>query len=174
MPADVKLIDGDFLQADQSALTGESLPVTKKVGDTAYSNSIIKQGEMLAVVTNTALSTFFGKTVALVARAEREEKSHFQKAVIHIGNYLIVMTVFLAAIILITALFRHEDMLEIIRFTLVLTVAAIPVALPAVLSVTMAVGSHRTWQRNRPSSAVSSPSKSSPGSISSAPTRRAH
>ena len=79
MPADVKLIDGDFLQADQSALTGESLPVTKKVGDTAYSNSIIKQGEMLAVVTQTALSTFFGKTVALVARAEREEKSHFRR-----------------------------------------------------------------------------------------------
>jgi H+-transporting ATPase len=140
VPADVKLIDGDFLQADQSALTGESLPVTKKVGDTAYSNSIIKQGEMLAVVTQTALSTFFGKTVALVARAEREEKSHFQKAVIQIGDYLIALTVFLAAIILTTALFRNEDMLEIVRFTLVLTVAAIPVALPAVLSVTMAVG----------------------------------
>jgi H+-transporting ATPase len=138
--ADVKLIDGDFIQADQSALTGESLPVSKKVGDIAYSNSIVKQGEMLAVVVNTALKTFFGKTVALVAKAEKEEKSHFQKAVVHIGNYLIIITIFLAAIILITALFRHEDMTEILRFTLVLTVAAIPVALPAVLSVTMAVG----------------------------------
>ncbi|HDH10777.1 MAG TPA: plasma-membrane proton-efflux P-type ATPase [Nitrospirae bacterium] len=140
VPADVKLIAGDYIQADQSALTGESLPVSKTVGDVAYSNSIIKQGEMLSVVTNTALNTFFGKTVALVAKAQREERSHFQKAVIHIGNYLIVITVFLAAIILITAMFRHEDMIEILRFTLVLTVAAIPVALPAVLSVTMAVG----------------------------------
>ncbi len=140
VPADVKLIAGDYIQADQSALTGESLPVSKKVGDVAYSNSIIKQGEMMAVVTNTALNTFFGKTVALVAKAQREEKSHFQKAVIQIGNYLIIITIFLAAIILITALFRHEDMLEILRFTLILTVAAIPVALPAVLSVTMAVG----------------------------------
>ncbi len=140
VPADVKLIAGDYIQADQSALTGESLPVSKKVGDVAYSNSIIKQGEMMAVVTNTALNTFFGKTVALVAKAQREEKSHFQKAVIQIGNYLIVITIFLAAIILITAMFRHEDMLEILRFTLILTVAAIPVALPAVLSVTMAVG----------------------------------
>ncbi|MEC4675289.1 MAG: plasma-membrane proton-efflux P-type ATPase [Nitrospirota bacterium] len=140
VPADVKLIAGDYIQADQSALTGESLPVSKKVGDIAYSNSIIKQGEMLSVVTNTALNTFFGKTVALVAKAQREEKSHFQKAVIQIGNYLIVITVFLAAIILITAMFRHENMIEILRFTLVLTVAAIPVALPAVLSVTMAVG----------------------------------
>ncbi|VAX34371.1 Lead, cadmium, zinc and mercury transporting ATPase; Copper-translocating P-type ATPase [hydrothermal vent metagenome] len=140
VPADVKLVAGDYIQADQSALTGESLPVSKKIGDVAYSNSIIKQGEMLAVVINTALNTFFGKTVALVAKAQREEKSHFQKAVIHIGNYLIVITIFLAAIILITALFRHEDMIEILRFTLILTVAAIPVALPAVLSVTMAVG----------------------------------
>ncbi len=140
IPADTKLIDGDYIQADQSALTGESLPVGKKVGDIVYSNSIVKQGEMLAVVTHTALNTFFGKTVALVAKAQREEKSHFQKAVIHIGNYLIVITVFLVTIILITAMFRHENMLEILKFTLVLTVAAIPVALPAVLSVTMAVG----------------------------------
>ena len=140
IPADVKLIDGDYIQADQSALTGESLPVSKRTGDIAYSNSIVKQGEMLAAVINTALNTFFGKTVALVVKAQREERSHFQKAVIHIGNYLIIITVFLAAIILITAMFRHENMIEILRFTLVLSVAAIPVALPAVLSVTMAVG----------------------------------
>jgi H+-transporting ATPase len=140
VPADVKLIEGDFIQADQSALTGESLPVGKKVGDIAYSNSVIKQGEMIAAVVNTALNTFFGKTVSLVAKAEREERSHFQKAVLMIGNYLIVMTILLAAVILLTAMFRHENMLEILRFTLVLTVAAIPVALPAVLSVTMAVG----------------------------------
>jgi H+-transporting ATPase len=140
IPADTKLIDGDYIEADQSALTGESLPVSKKVGDIVYSNSIVKQGEMLAVVTNTALNTFFGKTIKLVAKAQREEKSHFQKAVIHIGNYLIVITVFLVTIILITAMFRHENMLEILRFTLVLTVAAIPVALPAVLTVTMTVG----------------------------------
>ncbi len=140
VPADLKLIEGDYLQADQSALTGESLPVGKKVGDVVYSNSIIKQGEMLAVVVNTALNTFFGKTVALVAKAQREERSHFQRAVIHIGNYLIIVTVFLAVIILVTAMFRHENMVEILRFTLILAVAAIPVALPAVLSVTMAVG----------------------------------
>jgi len=140
VPADVKLFDGDFILADQSALTGESLPVNKRGGDIAYSNSIIKQGEMLAVVVNTGLNTFFGKTVDLVAKAQREERSHFQKAVINIGNYLIIITGFLAAVILITALFRHESMSEILRFTLVLTVASIPVALPAVLTVTMAVG----------------------------------
>ncbi len=140
VPADLKLISGDFMQADQSALTGESLPVSRVPGDVVYANSVVKQGEMHGVVINTALNTFFGKTVALVARAEREERSHFQKAVIHIGNYLIMITLFLVGIILITAMFRHEDMLEILRFALVLTVAAIPVAMPAILSVTMAVG----------------------------------
>lgn len=140
VPADVKLIDGDYIQADQSALTGESLPVTKKVGEIAYSNSVVKQGEMVAVVVNTASDTFFGKTVSLVAKAEKEETSHFQKAVMAIGNYLIILTVFLAMVIIVTALFRHENMMDIMRFTLILTVAAIPVALPAVLSVTMAVG----------------------------------
>jgi H+-transporting ATPase len=140
VPADVKLIEGDYIQVDQSALTGESLPVNKKPADVAYSNSVVKQGEMLGVVVNTSLNTFFGKTIALVARAQREERSHFQRAVVSIGNYLILITVFLAVIILITAMFRQENMIEILRFTLVLTVAAIPVALPAVLSVTMAVG----------------------------------
>jgi H+-transporting ATPase len=140
VPADVKLAEGEFLLADQSALTGESLPVSKKTGDIAYSNSIVRQGEMLAVVVATGLKTFFGKTAALVARAQKEEKSHFQKAVIHIGNYLIIITICLAVIILINAMFRHEHMVEILRFALVLAVAAIPVALPAVLTVTMAVG----------------------------------
>ncbi len=140
IPADVKLIDGDYLQIDQSALTGESLPVTKHANDIAFANSIVKQGEMLAVVTATAINTYFGKTISLVAKAEKEEKSHFQKMVIKVGNYLIVTTIIMAVIILLNAVYHDENMLEILRFTLVLTVAAIPVALPAVLTVTMAVG----------------------------------
>ncbi len=140
VPADVKIIKTDYVLVDQSALTGESLPVAKKNGDILYSNSISKQGEAIGVVVNTGLNTFFGKTVKLVAKAEREEKSHFQKAVVRIGNYLIILTVFLVALIIIVAMFRNEHMLEVVRFALVLTVAAIPVALPAVLTLTMAVG----------------------------------
>ena len=140
LPADVKLIEGEYLQIDQSALTGESLPVTKHSNDTAYANSVAKQGEMISVVTLTGMNTYFGKTVSLVARAEKEQKSHFQKMVIKVGNYLIFTTIIMAVIIILTALYRHENMLDILRFTLVLTVAAIPVALPAVLTVTMAVG----------------------------------
>ncbi|HVC11960.1 MAG TPA: plasma-membrane proton-efflux P-type ATPase [Burkholderiales bacterium] len=140
VPADVQLLQGDYLLIDQSALTGESLPVSKKPGEVAYANTIVKQGEMLAVVVNTAANTNFHTVVALVAKASLEERSHFQKMVIRIGDFLILITVALVVLIVLAALFRHQPLLEIARFALVLTVAAIPVALPAVLSVTLAVG----------------------------------
>jgi H+-transporting ATPase len=140
VPADVQLLQGEYLLIDQSALTGESLPVSKKSGELAYANTIVKQGEMLAVVVNTGRNTNFQTVVSLVAKASLEERSHFQKMVIRIGNFLILITVALITVIIMVALFRHQPMLEIARFSLVLTVAAIPVALPAVLSVTMAVG----------------------------------
>jgi H+-transporting ATPase len=140
VPADVQLVRGEYLLIDQSALTGESLPVSKKGGELAYANTIVKQGEMLAVVVNTGKNTNFQTVVSLVAKASLEERSHFQKMVIRIGNFLILVTVALITVIIMVALFRHQPMLEIARFSLVLTVAAIPVALPAVLSVTMAVG----------------------------------
>lgn len=76
VPADIKIIEGDYIQIDQSALTGESLPVTKKVNDVIFSNSIAKQGEVVGVILNTGLNTFFGKTVKLVAQSrERTEES---------------------------------------------------------------------------------------------------
>ncbi len=140
VPADVQLVQGDYLLVDQSALTGESLPVSKKSSEVAYANTIAKQGEMLAVVVNTGVRTNFHSVVALVARASLEERSHFQKMVIQIGNYLILITLALVLIIIMVSLFRNENFIEIARFAMVLTVAAIPVALPAVLSVTMAVG----------------------------------
>jgi len=141
LPADVRLLDGDYLSVDQSALTGESLPVDKKSGDAAYSGSIARIGEMTASVTATGMNTFFGKTAGLVERAGTV--SHFQRAVLKIGNFLILSTVGLVALILLVALFRHDPLVETILFALILTVAAIPVALPAVLSVTMAVGAER-------------------------------
>ncbi|MFH1874695.1 MAG: plasma-membrane proton-efflux P-type ATPase [Pseudomonadota bacterium] len=138
IPADIKLLEGDYLEVDESALTGESLPVEKKISDTAYSGSIIKKGEMTAEVTATGMNTFFGKTAKLVSEAKNV--SHFQKAVIKIGDYLIVLAIALVTLIFLVALFRHESLIVTLQFALVLTVAAIPVALPAVLSVTMAVG----------------------------------
>ncbi|SFV50753.1 Lead, cadmium, zinc and mercury transporting ATPase; Copper-translocating P-type ATPase [hydrothermal vent metagenome] len=141
VPADCKLLGGgEFLQVDQSALTGESLPVNKKEGETLYANAIIKQGEMIAKVTATAQNTYFGKTVGLVAKAEKEESGHFQKMVIKVGDFLIFITIFLIAIIIWHGVKNDEPILELLIFALILTISAIPVAMPAVLTVTMALG----------------------------------
>jgi H+-transporting ATPase len=138
IPADLRLIEGDYLSVDQSALTGESLPVDKKTGDIAYSSSVAKQGEMVALVTATGANTYFGKTAKLVSTAK--SVSHFQKAVLTIGDYLIYLSLGLAAILLLTMFARGEPVLALFQFALILVVAAIPVAMPAVLSVTMAIG----------------------------------
>jgi len=138
IPADVKLIDGDYLLTDESALTGESLPVEKHLSDVGYASSIVKQGEMNALVVNTGTRTFFGKTTKLVEEAKTP--SHFQKAISKIGDYLIFLAVGLVIVIFLVSIFRGQNILEIIQFSLILTVASIPAALPAVLSVTMAIG----------------------------------
>ena len=138
IPADAKLAEGEYLSVDQSALTGESLPVSKKAGDTVYSGSVAKQGEMAALVTATGTKTYFGETARLVEAAGAP--SHFQKAVLAIGDYLIYMSLALVAVLLLVELYRGAPFLELIQFALILTVASIPVAMPAVLSVTMAVG----------------------------------
>ncbi len=141
VPADVTLLESDdFLLIDQSALTGESLPVSKKGLDELYANAIVKQGEMYAKVTATGGNTYFGKTVGLVAQAEHEQKSHFQKMVMKVGNFLIALTAVMIIIILSFGYYRDESMSELLIFSLVLTISAIPVAMPAVLTVTMAVG----------------------------------
>ena len=138
IPADVKLFEGDYLSVDQSALTGESLPVGKKAGDTAYSGSVARQGEMVALVTSTGAQTYFGRTATLVQSAGAA--SHFQKAVLQIGDYLIYLSVALVVVLVLVQLERGAPILTLVQFALILTVASIPVALPAVLSVTMAVG----------------------------------
>ncbi len=138
VPADARLLAGDPIEVDQSALTGESLPVTRKPGEVVYSGSIIRQGEIGALVYGTGANTYFGKTAQLVQEAHTV--SHFQRAVLKIGDYLIILAVALVAMIIMVALFRGDPVLTTLQFALVLTVAAIPVAMPTVLSVTMAVG----------------------------------
>ncbi|MBN1613946.1 MAG: plasma-membrane proton-efflux P-type ATPase [Deltaproteobacteria bacterium] len=145
VPADAKLLEGDPVEVDQSALTGESLPVEHKTGDRVYSGSIIRQGEIDVLVYATGRDTYYGKTAELVEKAR--SRSHFQRAVIRIADYLIVIAVLMAAIILMVALFRHDRLLEVMQFALVLTIAAVPVAMPAVLSVTMAIGARVLAQK---------------------------
>ena len=138
VPADARLLAGDPVEVDQSALTGESLPAERKPGEAVFSGSIIRRGEIDAMVYATGAKTYFGKTAELVQEAHTV--SHFQRAVLKIGDYLIVLAVALVAVIITVALFRGDPILSTLQFALVLTVAAIPVAMPTVLSVTMAVG----------------------------------
>jgi H+-transporting ATPase len=138
VPADAKLLDGDPVEVDQSALTGESLPVERKSGDAVYSGSIVRRGEIDALAYATGNGTYYGKTAELVRTTET--RSHLQRAVIKIANYLIFIALALAILILAISLFRHDPLLDILRFVLILTIAAVPVAMPAVLSVTMALG----------------------------------
>ncbi len=138
VPADARLLAGDAVEVDQSALTGESLPATRKSGEAVFSGSIIRRGEIDALVYATGANTYFGKTAELVQTAHTV--SHFQRAVLKIGNYLIILAVALVALIIAFAIYRGDPILATLQFALVLTVAAIPVAMPTVLSVTMAVG----------------------------------
>ena len=138
VPADARLLEGDQIEVDQSALTGESLPVAHKSGEAVFSGSIIRTGEIDALVYTTGQNTYFGKTAQLVQGAQTA--SHFQRAVLKIGNYLIILAVALVTVIIAVAIFRGDPILTTLQFALVLTVAAIPVAMPTVLSVTMAVG----------------------------------
>ena len=137
-PADVMLIADGYLSIDQAALTGESLPVSKQRGDPAYAGSIVKKGETVAVVTATGGNTFFGRTAKLVQSAGAV--SHFQKAVLRIGDFLILMAIVLAAVLVLVQLSRGQSVLRVAEFVLILLVASVPVAMPAVLSVTMALG----------------------------------
>jgi H+-transporting ATPase len=138
VPADARLLDGDEISVDQSALTGESLPTTRKHGDAIFSGSIVRRGEVGALVYATGGNTYFGKTAELVETAVTV--SHFQKAVLKIGDYLIMLALAMVAVIIAVGIYRGDPILTTLQFALVLTVAAIPVAMPTVLSVTMAVG----------------------------------
>jgi H+-transporting ATPase len=136
--ADARLLDGDPVEVDESALTGESLPASRGPGDKVFSGSIMRQGEIGAVVYATGTNTYFGQTAELVQATG--SVSHFQKAVLQIGKFLILLALAMVVLIVVVSTLRGDPVLDTVQFVLVLTVAAIPVAMPTVLSVTMAVG----------------------------------
>ena len=147
VPADLRLIAGDFASIDQAALTGESLPASKNVGDEAYSGSVVRQGEMEGAVIATGANTFFGRTAKLVAGAGA--LSHAQEAVFEVTNFLVAVAVVLSVALAVVAVYHDivaahnwgvSQALNILQFVLVLLVAAVPVTTPAVFTITMALG----------------------------------
>ncbi|CAN1825431.1 Plasma membrane ATPase 4, partial [Linum perenne] len=142
VPADARLLEGDPLKIDQSALTGESLPVTKNSYDEVFSGSTCKQGELEAVVIATGVHTFFGKAAHLVDSTN--QVGHFQKVLTAIGNFCICsIAVGILVEIIVMYPVQHRKYRDGIDNLLVLLIGGIPIAMPTVLSVTMAIGSHR-------------------------------
>ena len=139
IPADAKLVgEGAFLQCDQSSLTGESLAVSKRAGDFLYASSPVKRGTGFAVVSATGARTFVGKSAKLVAQASGA--SHFRQILDTIGTALLVVDVIFVVIIFVQGYYRNQDLTYIVQLTAILTVASVPIALPAVTTTTLAVG----------------------------------
>ncbi|KAI4337418.1 hypothetical protein L6164_015839 [Bauhinia variegata] len=146
IPADARLLEGDPLSIDQSALTGESLPVTKSSSDEVFSGSTVKKGEIEAVVIATGVHTFFGKAAHLVDSTN--QVGHFQKVLTAIGNFCICsIAVGIVVELIVMYPIQHREYRDGIDNLLVLLIGGIPIAMPTVLSVTMAIGSHRLSQQ---------------------------
>ncbi|XP_057434607.1 plasma membrane ATPase 4 [Lotus japonicus] len=146
IPADARLLEGDALSVDQSALTGESLPATKHPSDEVFSGSTVKKGEIEAVVIATGVHTFFGKAAHLVDSTN--QVGHFQKVLTAIGNFCICsIAVGIVIELIVMYPIQHRKYRDGIDNLLVLLIGGIPIAMPTVLSVTMAIGSHRLSQQ---------------------------
>ena len=137
VPADAKLVNGE-LSVDQSALTGESLPVKMHPSDIVYSSSIVVKGEAKCIVVNTGSNTYFGKTVELVKVAK--PKSHQQEIIMSITKYMMSIGLVALALTSIYGLFTGIGPLPITTFAIIFLMGAIPVALPAVLTIVQSVG----------------------------------
>jgi H+-transporting ATPase len=144
IPADGVVVDGTA-EADESVLTGESLPVEKHPGDEVLSGTTLSRGAPQVRLHATGASTKFGRTAELTGA--EPPVSHFQQAIFAIGRYLIVIALALVGVIVVVSLLRGTSLTSTLEFALVVTIASIPVALPAVLSVTMAVGARYLAKR---------------------------
>ena len=145
IPADLKILNGD-LAVDQSALTGESLTVEKKADDLLYSGSVIKRGEATGVVAQTGAATNYGKTTRLIQIAR--PKLHMEEVVTKLVRWLLMIVGSLLSLTLIISLVRGVPLLEILPLMLVLLLSAIPVALPVMFTVSMAVGARDLARKN--------------------------
>ncbi len=142
IPSDAKIIEQSMLQVDQSVLTGESMPVEKKVNNIIYSGSVVKDGEATCLVIATGYDTYYGYTTQLIQKAGT--KSHLESIIFKITRYLISFDIVIVLIILLFGLFIvHESFFSMLPFALIILIASVPVALPAAFTVTMALGTNK-------------------------------
>ena len=144
IPADVKLLTG-ALSVDQSALTGESKDADKSPGDVLSSGSVVRRGEGNGVVMLTGAKTYFGRTIELVQQAR--PKLHIEAVVAKVVRWLFVIVGALLGVVIVLSLIRGVPLLEMVPLMLVLLMSAVPVALPVMFTVSMAVGSKELAKR---------------------------
>ncbi|THH17693.1 hypothetical protein EW146_g3157 [Bondarzewia mesenterica] len=143
VPADCRLTEAINVSIDQAALTGESLPVGKKEADQCFSGSTCKQGEAEGVVISTGPNTFFGRAASLVGQDD-DTTGHLQKILAQIGTFcLVVIGIFVVAEIFVLYAGFRFNYREGLDNILVLLIGGIPIAMPTVLSVTLAVGAQQ-------------------------------
>ncbi len=138
VPADLRLVEGDLL-LDRSTLTGESAPVEASEGAPAPAGAIVRRGEATAEVVATGARTTFGRTAMLVGHAGA--RSHLDALILAMVRAFVGLDVVLAAVVLAVALVRHEPPVEVVPLVLMVLVASVPVALPAMSTLATAVGS---------------------------------
>ncbi len=135
IPADAKIISGD-LSVDESALTGESLPVESKSMNIIYSGSVVRRGEARCIVINTGANTYFGRTAELVKIAK--PKSHQEEIMLAIVKYMMYLGIAASILVAVYAIYIQVSVLLIMTFAVIFLMGAVPVALPAVLTIVQA------------------------------------
>jgi H+-transporting ATPase len=138
LPADVKIIEGS-VGLDQSQLTGESIIVDKAAGEVAYSGSAVTRGEATGVVHATGIKTYFGKTISLLQMAK--PKLHMEEITGKVARQLAIIVVICLVVVLIYALLTGFPLAVLLPLAGVLLVASVPVAMPTMFTVNMALGS---------------------------------
>jgi H+-transporting ATPase len=144
VPADVRLLTGT-LRVDQSALTGESKDADKAPGDVLSSGSVVRRGECDGVVMLTGAKTYFGRTTELVQQAR--PTLHIEAVVAKVVRWLFVIVGALLGVVIVLSMIRGAPLLEMVPLMLVLLMSAVPVALPVMFTVSMAVGSKELARR---------------------------
>ncbi len=137
IPADARLVDGT-VEIDQSALTGESLPVEAGAGQAAYAGAVVRRGEATGEISATGASTKFGRTAELVGEAKTA--SHLEEIIFSIVKYLVIADAILVALVVGYAFYARIAWHEILPFALIILVASVPVALPATFTLATALG----------------------------------
>ena len=138
VPADINILEGN-VEVDQSVITGESMTIERKSAEVLYSGSTVKRGEITGIVIKTGKNTFFGRTVELIQIAK--PKLHIQEVISKVVKWSLLIVFISLSFAIILSVLKSINLLEIVPLVAILLVASIPVALPTMFTISMALGS---------------------------------